>query len=171
MFPREGNPEKAIPLLEVDWGRGVDWLDLDDARLDLWGRAEVVLADLHDVGDLRQQLGVDGEAAVELVTRLGDETKGELALEHEKRGPEDGPVEEQLEHNRRGDLVRQVGDADIKVGQLGLEDISNNNLEPVHLRTTKEKGGKKTPLAHKDTSRCSRNSSRSRSRSRSRSGG
>ena len=50
-----------------------------------WWGPEVVLADLHDVGDLGPELGVDGEATVERVAGTGGEAEGEFALEHEDR--------------------------------------------------------------------------------------
>ena len=63
----------------------------------LWGWPEVPLADLHEVVDPREELGVDGEPAVELVPGLGHEALGELPLEHEHGAAEEGPVQEELE--------------------------------------------------------------------------
>ena len=40
-------------------------------------------ANLHEVVDPGKQLGVDGEPAVELVPRLGNQPLGKLPLEHE----------------------------------------------------------------------------------------
>lgn len=54
---------------------------------------------------LGKELRVEGEAAVKFGVGFGNKPHGELALEHQHRAPEDGPVEEQLEYKARRDLV------------------------------------------------------------------
>ena len=44
-------------------------------------------ANLHEVVDPGKQLGVDGEPAVELVPRLGNQPLSKLTLEHEDCTP------------------------------------------------------------------------------------
>ena len=43
--------------------------------------------------------------------------------------PEGGSVEEELEDQRRGDLIGHVGHAHVKEGQLGLDDVTHEDLE------------------------------------------
>ena len=90
---------------------------------------------LQQVGDAREELRIDGQAAVERVPGAGDEAHGELVLEHDDGRAEGGSVREQLEGERRRDLVRDVGHADVEVGQLllhhvPLDDLHGHNRPP-----------------------------------------
>ena len=49
--------------------------------------AERESVNLHEVVDPGKQLGVDGEPAVELVTRFGHQPLSKLSLEHKNRAP------------------------------------------------------------------------------------
>ena len=125
----EGDAREAVPLLVVDGRRRILGLDAHHARLDLGRRPEVVLADLHQVVDARQQLRVDGQAAVELLARLGRQAERELALEHEYGALEEGPMHEQLEDKGRADLIGHVGHAHVEERQLVLEHVADAYLE------------------------------------------
>lgn len=61
-------------------------------------------ARLENVVDSGEQLRVDRETAVELISGLGGEAKCKLSLEHQDGAAEKGPVLEKLENERRGDL-------------------------------------------------------------------
>ena len=74
-------------------------------------------------------MGIDGEAAIELVAGLGRETLGEFFLEHDDRAPEHGAVREELEEEGGGDLVRDVGDADVEEGEGDFEDVPLDDLQ------------------------------------------
>ncbi len=63
-----------------------------------------------------------------LRTWLGHEAHGELVLEHDDGGAERGPVRQQSEGERAADLVRNVGDAHVKIWQLHLQAISGLEL-------------------------------------------
>ncbi len=56
-----------------------------------------------------------------LRTWLGHEAHGELVLEHDDGGAERGPVCQQAKRERAADLVRDVGDAHVKIWQLHLQ--------------------------------------------------
>lgn len=81
----KAHAQEAVPLVPADVGPVLAQLGLDahDGGLDLRRRPEVVLADLHDVGDFGPELGVDGQAAVEGVAGASCEAEGEFTLEHE----------------------------------------------------------------------------------------
>ncbi len=49
---------------------------------------QTVHTDLHEVVYPSQQLCVDGQSAVQLVSRGGDQSHGELSLEHQHGTPE-----------------------------------------------------------------------------------
>ena len=74
---------ETVPLLKIDGGWWVSGLHADDTGLDLGWGTEVVLSDLHDVLHLGKKLDVDTQTAVQRITRLGDQTKSKLALEHQ----------------------------------------------------------------------------------------
>lgn len=95
----KAHSQKAVPLVPADVGPVLTHLGLDahDGGLDLRRRPEVVLADLHDVGDLGPELGVDGQAAVEGVAGAGCETEGKFTLEHENGASRRVGQGEQLE--------------------------------------------------------------------------
>ena len=76
-----------------------------------------------------KELGVDWEAAVEIVPRFGDEPHSKFTLEHYDGTPEDWPVGKKLESEGRWDLIWNVRNTDVKVGQVTLEDISLNDLQ------------------------------------------
>ena len=50
-------------------------------------------------------------------------------LEHEDGAAEEGAVQEEFEDEGRGDLVRHVGNANVKEGQLSLDDITHHDLQ------------------------------------------
>lgn len=95
----EAHTEKAVPLVPADVGPVLAHLGLDahDGGLDLRGRPEVVLADLHDVGDFGPELGVDGQTAVEGIAGASCEAEGEFTLEHENGASRRVGQREQLE--------------------------------------------------------------------------
>ena len=77
---------------------------------------------------------VAGPPAVQAVAWVGHKAHGKLVLEHDDGCPEQGPVGEQLEGERRGYLVRDVGHAQVKVGELCLQDVPLNDLPSTSLR-------------------------------------
>ena len=77
----------------------------------------------------RQQLAVDREPAVELLRGPRHHAHGKLVLVHYDRGAERGPVRKQLEGEGGGDVVRDVGDAEVEEGQVGLEDVALEHLQ------------------------------------------
>lgn len=66
----------------------------------------------------RQQLRVNRESAIKLVSGRGDEALGEFPLEHENGAAEERPMQQQLEDERRRDLVWHVGNAHVEERQL-----------------------------------------------------
>lgn len=78
---------------------------------------------------LRVQLHVRGQAGPEVRAGTRDEAERELALEHQDRDAAQRAVREQAEDERRGDLVGRVGDADVEVGQLGFDEVADDDLE------------------------------------------
>lgn len=106
----EAHAEQAVPLVPADVGPVLAHLGLDahDGGLDLGRGPEVVLADLHDVGDLGPELGVDGETAVEGIAGAGCQTEGEFALEHEDGASRRVGQREELEDEGTRDLVWSV---------------------------------------------------------------
>lgn len=95
----KAHAKKAVPLVPADVGPVLAHLGLDahDGGLDLRGRPEVVLANLHDVGDFGPELGVDGQAAVEGVAWASCEAEGKFTLEHEDGASRRIGQREQLE--------------------------------------------------------------------------
>ena len=71
----------TIPLLKIDRWRRVSRLYPYDARLHLGRRTEVVLPHLHEVIDARQELRVDGQAAIQFVAGLRHEPLRKLSLQ------------------------------------------------------------------------------------------
>jgi hypothetical protein len=53
--------------------------------------------------------------------------------------PGHGTVGEQLEDEGRGDLVGHVGDADVKVGQVDLHEVAQDELQLVSVSTGSSK--------------------------------
>lgn len=129
VLSNEADSQKTVPLVEVDRRTGVLDLDLDDRRLDIGRRSEVTSADLHDVRDLGPHLHIDGQSAVQRVTRSGQKTHGKLVLEHEHGHSRRPRQVQQLENQRRRDLVRCVGNANVKVGELGLDTVSEHDFQ------------------------------------------
>lgn len=78
--------------------------------------------------DLGVELDVGGETTPEIVAWSSDESESEFALEHEDGTSKEGAVGEKLEDERRGDLVWSIGDADVKVGEFGLAEVSKHNV-------------------------------------------
>jgi hypothetical protein len=64
-------------------------------------RPKVVLADFHQMADPGQKLCVDGEAAVQGVSRLGHQALGEFPLKHEHCTTKERSMQQQLEHKGR----------------------------------------------------------------------
>ena len=79
--------------------------------------------------DFSEELGVDGEAAVELVAGLGRETLREFFLEHDDRATEHGAVRKELEEEGGRNLIGDVGDADVEEGEGDFEDVPLDDLE------------------------------------------
>lgn len=133
MRATEYDAREAIKLLEAYRRRRVERHDAHDGRLDVRRRAEIVLAHVHHVVDLGVELHVRGQTGPERGAGLRDQPHRELALEHQYRHPEQRPVREQTEYERGGDLVGRVGDADVKVGQLRLHKVTDDDFEPMLL--------------------------------------
>ena len=91
-------------------------------------RAPCARARLEQVRDAREQLRVDCQAAVQAIAGARDQAHGELVLEHDDGRAEGRAVRQQLEGERGGDLVGDVGDAHIEVGQLLLHDVALHHL-------------------------------------------
>lgn len=98
----KAHAQEAVPLVPADVGPVLAHLGLDahDGGLDLRRGPEVVLADLHDVGDFGPELGVDGQAAVEGVAGASGEAEGEFTLEHENGASGRVGQREELEDER-----------------------------------------------------------------------
>lgn len=88
----------------------------------------IIQARLEEVGHAGEELRVDGQAAVERVPRARNQPHRKLVLEHDDGGAEGRPVRQQLERERRGDLVRDVCHAHVKVRQLHLHDVTLDHL-------------------------------------------
>ena len=76
-----------------------------------------------------QKLGVDCQPAVETVSRLGNQAHGKFVLKHDDCCPESRPMRQKLEGEWRGDLVGDVGDADVKVWETLLHHIPLYDLQ------------------------------------------
>ena len=136
VLAREGETHETVPFHEVD-GRGrVVRLEADDGGLDLGRGTEIVLANLHDMGGLAEELSVDGKTAVQGIVGFSDETKREFALEHENRLAEERTMRQKFKRQRRRNLIGSVCDADIKVRELSLDGISIDNLQLVLILGT-----------------------------------
>ena len=120
---------QAVKLLEAHRRRRVERHEAHHGRLDVRRWAEVVPAYGHHVVHPRIQLHVRGQARPERGARLRDEAQRKLALEHQDGHAEERPVREQAEDERGGDLVGRVGDADVKVGQVRLDKVANDDLQ------------------------------------------
>lgn len=59
----------------------------------------------------------------------------------ERKGgvPEDGAMREKFESERRRDGIGNVGDAEIEVGQLDLQDVAHEDLKLVLVWPTNKK--------------------------------
>ena len=90
---------------------------------------------LEQVRDAREQLRIDGEAAVEAIPGARNQAHGKLVLEHDDGCAEGRAVRQQLEGERGGDLVGDVGHAHIEVGQLRLHHVTLHHLPARHART------------------------------------
>lgn len=97
-FAPEAQAQEPVPFLEVDLGGRVARLDAHDGAVHFGRRAEVVAADFEEVVHSGEELRVGAEAAVLGVARLRDKASGELRLEHQYSGSEEGAVGEQLEN-------------------------------------------------------------------------
>ena len=126
----EAQSHETVPLLEVDRD-GVErpGFDAHHAGVHLGRRSEVVLANLEDVRGPREQLRVHREATVEGIPGGDAQAHGELALEHERGGAEQRSVGEELEDERGGDLVGDVRDAHVEVGEVHLEEVAADDGE------------------------------------------
>ena len=82
VLPYKGDTSEAVPFSEIDRRWRISRLDSNHARLNLWRRLEIVLADFHEVVDASQQLRVDGETAVKLVTGLSNQSLSKLTLKY-----------------------------------------------------------------------------------------
>jgi len=129
----EHDARQSVELFEAHRRRGVERHDAHDGRLDVWRRPEVALAHVHDVVDFGVELHVRGETRPERGTGLRDQSHREFALEHQYGHAEDRPVRQETEDERGRDLVGSVGDADVKVGELCLDEIADDDLEPTLL--------------------------------------
>jgi hypothetical protein len=129
----EYDAREAVKLFEAHRRRRVERHDAHDGRLDVRRRAEVVLAHVHHVVDLGVELHVRGQTRPERGTGLRDEPHRELALEHQYGHAEERSVRQEAEDERGRDLVGRVGDADVEVGELRLDEIADYDLEPALL--------------------------------------
>lgn len=129
VLAQKRNPRETIPLGEVDRRRWITRLNAHHTRFDLWRRPEVVLAHFHQHVHTRQQLRIDAQTTEQFIARLGHQTLGELALEHEHSTSEEWTMQQQFEDERRTDLVRDVSNADVEKGQLGLEGVTDEDLQ------------------------------------------
>lgn len=129
----EYDAREAVKLLEAHRRWRVERHEAHDGRLDVRRRAEIVLAHVHHVVDLGVELHVRGQTRPERGTRLRDEPHRELALEHQYGHAEERSVGQETEDERGRDLVRRVGNADVEVGELRLDEIADYDLEPTLL--------------------------------------
>ena len=79
----------------------------------------------------REQLDVDGQAAVHVGAWLCNESLGKLALKHEHGAPEHRSVLQQFEHKRRRNLVGRVRNADVEKWHFCFDCVSLNKSELV----------------------------------------
>jgi hypothetical protein len=121
---------KAIELFKAYWRWWVERHEAHDGRLDIGRRSEVVLAHIHHVINLGIELHVRRQTGPESGTGLGDESHRKLTLEHQNRHSKQRTMGQEAEDERGRDLVRCIGDADIKVGELCLHKVAYDDLEP-----------------------------------------
>ena len=126
--PEYDSPQ-PVELGKLDWRRRVARHHPDDAAFDLRWWTEVVLAHVHHEVDLGVQLDVCGQTRPERGSGGRHQPCRELALEHEDGDAEYRTVGEEPEYERGRYLVRGVGDADVKVGEGGLDEVANDDLE------------------------------------------
>ena len=101
IFSNETDTQNTVPLKVVDCWGWIFGFDPNNAGLDLWGWAEVIFSDLHQVIYLAQQLYVHGEPAIEFIVGFSYESLREFLLKHQNSAPEKWSVGEQLEYYRR----------------------------------------------------------------------
>lgn len=80
--------------------QNVPWFNADNARFDFWRRSKVVLANFHKVINSCQELCIDGQAAIELVTRLSDQSLGKFTLKHKNGTSKEWTMQKKFEHQR-----------------------------------------------------------------------
>lgn len=129
VLAKEQDTNETVPFIKVDGWRRDDGFHPDNAAFNLWRRPKAIFADLHNVNDLGQELDVHREATVQVITGTGYQTHGKLTLEHENGRPEEWSLLQQLKSKRRRNLVRSIGDADVKVGQLSLQKVTNDDVK------------------------------------------
>ena len=106
-------------------------LNPDHGRFNLGWRLKTVPRNLDQVVHPCQELDIDGQSAVEIAARPGDQSHRELPLEHEDCAAENGPVLKEFKDEGRGDLVRSVGDAEVEERKWYLDSIARNHLKLV----------------------------------------
>lgn len=73
-------------------------------------------------------MSVDRQAAVEIVPRVSNQPHSKLSLEHYNSTAECWTVGEKLESEGGRNLIWNVGNTNVKIGEVTLEDISLNDL-------------------------------------------
>ena len=81
------------------------------------------------MGHPGQELGVDCQPTVETVSWLGNQAHSKLMLKHDDCCPESRSMRQKLEGEWRGDLVGNIGNADVKVRKALLHNIPLYNLQ------------------------------------------
>lgn len=79
--------------------------------------------------DLCPHLRIHTKPAVQRIPRPCDQAHRKLALKHKNAHARRRRRRQQLEHERRADLVGRVADANIKVGQVRLDDVAQQDVE------------------------------------------
>jgi hypothetical protein len=77
----------------------------------------------------REELAVDSEAAVKRLRSLSHHAHCKLVLVHDDGGTKHWPVCEQFERQWGRDTVRNVRDAEVKVGEFRLEKVGMDDLQ------------------------------------------
>jgi hypothetical protein len=90
---------------------------------------EVVLPDLENMRDTRQQLTIYGKPAILRLRCPRHHAHCKLMLIHDHSRPENGTMCQEFEGEWRRDVVRNVGNTQIKVGQLCLQKVSVDDLQ------------------------------------------
>ena len=105
----------------------------DERRVDVRRRSEHRPGDRVEAGPLRRELEQDGDGAVRLRPRHGEEAVGDLALHHHAPLLERRQAVERLDDDRRRDVVGQVRDelarGGVERGEVELQRVAEDEVD------------------------------------------